>query len=389
MTMNPIPFRPVASKAPQSAEPFFGRLRAILDTVAAHAADLDHDEASPREDIDLLAASGALLAPLAPSFGGQGFGLSSVGAGHLARALRLIGWASLPLGRLYEGHVNALALIQRFGTPEQIGSAAESVREGKLYGVWNTESTDAPLRIEPDSVGFRLRGGKTFASGAGFVACPLVTARISDGPPLMILPPLGARDLHQRADMTAWRAHGMRASASGAFDFSGLAVTEKDIVGAPGDYHAQPHFSGGAWRFLAVQLGGIERLVDEARGHLRSVGRDSDPHQVARMAQAAAAAETARLWVDHASERAEQVADGAGTIAYVNLARGVVERAGLDVLELVHRSVGLPCFQRSHPIERISRDLATYLRQPAPDRALAEAGHWVLQSDGRLADFWP
>lgn len=384
--MKPIPFRPLV---PPSAEPFFGRLRGVLDMVAEHAADLDRDDAPPLEDIGLLAASGALLAPLAVSFGGQGRGTGPAAAGHLARALRLIGWASLPLGRLYEGHVNALVLIQRFGTPEQISRVAGLVREGALCGVWNTESPDAPLRIEPDGAGLRLVGGKTFASGAGFVAAPLVTARTSDGSLLMVLPRLAGHDLDQRADRTAWRAHGMRASASGSFDFSGIAVAADDILGQPGDYHAQPHFSGGAWRFLAVQVGGIERLVDEARGHLRGAGRGNDPHQVARMAQAAAATETARLWVERASQRAEQAANDVECTAYVNLARGVVERAGLDVLELVHRSVGLACFLRDHPIERVSRDLATYLRQPAPDRALAEAGQWVMGSDRRLADLWP
>lgn len=385
-TMTPIPFRAVV---PPSAEPFFDRLRDVLDEVAAHAADLDRDDASPLEDIGLLAASGALLAPLDVPFGGQGFGTKPAAAGHLARALRLIGWASLPLGRLYEGHVNALVLIQRFGTPDQISRAAGLVRDGRLFGVWNTESTEAPLRIEEESAGLRLVGGKIFASGAGFVAAPLVTARTSEGVLLMVLPRLTGRDLAQRADMSAWRAHGMRASASGSFDFTGVAVGEDDILGQPGDYHAQPHFSGGAWRFLAVQLGGIDRLVDEARGHLRHAGRAGDPHQLARMAQAAAAAETARLWVERAADRAEQAANDADCIAYVNLARGVVERAGLDVLELVHRSVGLACFQRSHPIERVSRDLATYLRQPAPDRVLAEAGQWVMGSDTRLADLWP
>jgi hypothetical protein len=39
----------------------------------------------------------------------------------------------------------------------------------------------------------------------------------------------------------------------------------------------------------------------------------------------------------------------------------------LDVLEIVQRSVGLSAFSRASEMERIARDLATYLRQPAPD----------------------
>jgi alkylation response protein AidB-like acyl-CoA dehydrogenase len=99
------------------------------------------------------------------------------------------------------------------------------------------------------------------------------------------------------------------------------------------------------------------------------------------MGQAAEAAETAKLWVMRAGELAEHD-DGRReplrVSAYVNLARSAVERAGLDVLELVHRSVGLAGFLRTHPIERVSRDLATYLRQPAPDRALTAAAAYVL-----------
>jgi hypothetical protein len=36
---------------------------------------------------------------------------------------------------------------------------------------------------------------------------------------------------------------------------------------------------------------------------------------------------------------------------------------------------------RPAPLERIARDLATYLRQPAPDRALTEAAAWVLAAE--------
>jgi len=43
---------------------------------------------------------------------------------------------------------------------------------------------------------------------------------------------------------------------------------------------------------------------------------------------------------------------------------------------------------RPHPIERVSRDLATYLRQPAPDRALTAAAAYVLDRDTSAADLW-
>jgi hypothetical protein len=57
-------------------------------------------------------------------------------------------------------------------------------------------------------------------------------------------------------------------------------------------------------------------------------------------------------------------------------------------MQLTQRSVGLQAFMRPNPIERISRDLATYLRQPGPDRALTDAAEWVLAQPANARDLW-
>lgn len=350
-----------------------GAARLIAPDVDAEAAETDADGAFPARSILAMRAAGLLAAPLPASLGGTLSATDAASADLLCRTLRTVGYASLPLGRLYEGHVNALALIARYGTPGQIARLAADVQAGHLFGVWNTESADG-LRLSPD--GRRLEGRKIFASGAGFVTRPLVTARTGSGEVRMVVPRLLAG---AHADLSAWRAHGMRASATGTVDLSGVGVTAEDRIGQPGDYLRQPFFSVGAWRFAAVQQGGIERLFDELRRHLAATGRGGDPHQLARLGTAAIAVETARLWVECAASRAAAAeADPAAAIAYVNLTRLAVERAGLDVLELTQRSIGLAGFLRSHPVERLSRDLATYLRQPAPDKALTDAAAQIL-----------
>ena len=101
------------------------------------------------------------------------------------------------------------------------------------------------------------------------------------------------------------------------------------------------------------------------------------------------AAQSASLWVERAAQLAEDLArDADEVVAYVNLARLAVERAGLDIIELVQRSVGLAAFMRPSPIERIVRDLSTYLRQPAPDRALTSAASFVLRDERGVTDLW-
>jgi alkylation response protein AidB-like acyl-CoA dehydrogenase len=225
-------------------------------------------------------------------------------------------------------------------------------------------------------------------SGAGFARRALVTARppaAPEAPPQMLLVPLAPGE---RADIAGWTAQGMRASATGAVDFTGLALGADVMIGGPGDYLRQPDFSAGAWRFAAVQCGGVEAVLGALHGHLRRTGRGGDPHQAARLGQAALAAETARLWVNAAALRAEAEPAAAEAATYANLARTAVERAGLDVLELAQRSVGLAAFLRPNPLERLSRDLATYLRQPAPDRALGVAAADILVVDAAPGDLW-
>ena len=339
----------------------------VAERVFSSSSELDQDGAFPADGVRMLSDAGLLTATLPRQFAGGA--LANKG---LFQLLRAVGYGSLPLGRLYEGHVNALLLVITYGDAAQKCAMSQEAGEGALFAVWNTDPADA-LHLVQGSAGYELRGRKILASGAGFVRRPLVTAKDERGRKLMVLPLL---DLPGSADLSSWRAHGMRASATGAVDFTGVRVGEHEILGGDGDYERQPAFSSGAWRFLAVQLGGAERVFDLLREHLRKTGRGADPHQAARLGQAAIAIETAGLWTLRAAEMAEAaVAEVAP--AYVNLARLAVERAALDVIEIAQRSVGLQAFMRPSPLERVCRDLSTYLRQPAPDRALVSAAAFI------------
>ena len=56
-------------------------------------------------------------------------------------------------------------------------------------------------------------------------------------------------------------------------------------------------------------------------------------------------------------------------------------------MELVQRGIGLTGFIRPHPVERISRDLSTYLRQPVPDQAMSDAAGALLGSKLPIGDW--
>ena len=353
----------------------------VAETAFSRAPTHDEDGSFPANDINKLHETSLLAAALPPELGGVG-----LNGPALSEVLQIIGWGSLPLGRLLEGHVNAVQLILRYGGPKQIDRLGEEISQGVLLGVWNTDDRNG-LRMTKNHEGYRLEGRKILASGAGYVERPVVTAADETGHRLMVTPSLRRGE---RVDLSGWTAQGMKASATGVLDFSGLAIGVDDILGDDGDYERQPYFSGGAWRFAAVHAGGMARLLDLLRVHLRDTGRGHDPHQAARLGQAAIAVETAKLWVDQAALVAEEPSarSADAIVAYVNLARLAVERAGLDLMELVHRSIGLQSFMRPNPIERVSRDLATYLRQPGPDRALTGAAAWILLQAVATQDLW-
>ncbi len=347
------------------------------------AADRDAAGIFPAGALAILQAAGLMTAPFPADLGGAGL-VAADAVDRLRDVLRLIGGGDLSVGRLYEGHVNAVALVDRYGTPSQLSRLAADVEDGALCGVWNAEGAN-PVTLEHHAGRWELRGSKILASGAGSLSRPIVPAARGDAI-VMTAPRVHPTAPH---DLSRWTAQGMRSSATGTVDLTGMEIGPDQIIGQDDDYRRQPTFFGGAWRFCAVQLGAIDRLVDLFRADLAARGRGGDPYQRVRIAACATAVETASLWVAQASRMvAEGTRPTAEILAYVGLTRGVTERAGLDVMEAAHRGLGLGSFMRPHPVERVARDLATYLRQPAPDGAMADAAAAVLASAASIRDLW-
>ncbi|PSO17082.1 acyl-CoA dehydrogenase family protein [Bradyrhizobium sp. MOS003] len=320
------------------------------------------------------------MSPFPKEFGGAGLCDPAL-HNELCTILRLLGSADLSVARIYEGHVNAVSLLARYGHRDQMQALSGHVANGGLSAVWGADDAEGLHVIDGNPR--VLRGRKILASGAGFVTDPIVTA-VAEGSQIMCL--LHLTD--QKVDLSGWTAQGMRSTATGAIDLSGTVISSNNVVGVAGDFMRQPHFSGGAWRFCAAHTGAIERLVDLFRDHLVARGRGGDPYQQERLAQCIASAKTARQWVEEAARRLSTDEPGSiNVVAFANLTRMVTERCALDVMEAVQRGVGLTSFVRPHPIERISRDLATYLRQPVPDLAMSDGAKAFLDSRLSVGDF--
>ncbi len=371
----------------------------IADRAFLNAANLDHVGAFPHQEFEQIARAGLLSAPLDRRLGGLGLGIEAAVTYNLLHILKQFGHGNLAIGRIYEGHVNALQLIQTFGTQAQIETYARDARDRhKIFGVWNAEAADGVKLIPLETGRYRLEGCKTFASGCGYVDRPFVNGTLPDGRWQMCVVPMD--QVATVSDSSWWQPSGMRATASYKVDFSGVELDASALIGQPDDYYRQPWLSVGVIRFAAVQLGGAEALFDETRRFLQSLGRTQNPYQEERLGRMAIALESGNLWLKGAADfvaayspifagssivphpQAEQL------VAYANMVRSAIEQICMEVIQACERSVGTRGLLPPTPIERIIRDLTLYLRQPAFDAAFATVGQYVLTHSTPAENLW-
>lgn len=350
------------------------RAQSIAQRLGELGARYDAAPVFPIESIKLLRDAG-LLRTFAPIVaGGEPFPDRDRQYACMMSVLRAIGCADLSVGRLFEGHVNAMLLFDWFGTATQHAALCRNLEAGAFYGVWATEPAPG-VRLLRNDGGWALEGAKSFATGAGGLAHAVITAQPEEGSRRLVI---ADASCSARANLSYWRVRGMRATGSGLYDLSDMKITDEDLLGAAGDYDRDPDFTTGAWRFTAVQLGGIEALLIETREAMTPASRE-DPVQRAKFADAVAAARSAYLWVRECAMRAA-ARDKDGP-AFARMTRGVVERSALDVMELASRLIGTRSAMDGQRIDKIIRDLSLYLRQAGPDYARDQAAIAWLDHD--------
>jgi alkylation response protein AidB-like acyl-CoA dehydrogenase len=423
------------------------KVKKIADYAADRASELDRQGTFPTEEFKQIAAAGLLAAPLSPSLGGLGLGFKTGKTKELLMLLKEIGRGNLAVGRVYEGHVNALQLIQTFGTPEQIETFAADARDrNKIFGVWNAEASDGVkiIPLDEDAISevsseikavrngkYFLQGSKTFASGCGYVERPFVNGVLPDGSWQMCIVPMD--EVETVVDRDWWQPSGMKATISYKVDFTGIELDRSCLIGNPGDYLRQPWLSAGVIRFAAVQLGGAEALFNATRQYLQELNRTSHLNQQERLGRMAIAIESGNLWLYNAAEKIDRYAPIFGgypdlgdrerannplerannplerannplerannplerannhsplLVSYANMVRTAIEQICMDVIQLSQRSIGTLGLLPPHPMERIIRDLSLYLRQPAYDVAIAKIGEYVLSEKVAASDIW-
>lgn len=356
------------------------------------AAENDAVDSFPINTLQKINKAGLLTCSVSSKYGGMNLGLEPGTNAALLTILKSIGSGNLVMGRVLEGHINAQILIEQFGTKEQKQRFAADAFAGKLFGVWNTQADDGTFLSLGKDGSYHLKGSKIFATGTDYVSRPVVTASLPNGSWQMCIVPLD--EVETTNDKSWWHPMGMRSSRSYKINFDETIIPEDNLIGSPGAYYQQPGFSGGSIRFAAVQLGAAEMLLDETRNYLRNLGRTEDPYQKIRLGQMSIALESGNQWLHGAAKQLDLYMLDSTTenserfLTFSNMMRTAIEQICTEVMALCQKCIGARGLNKPYHFERIIRDLNTYLRQPAPDAALADVGRYVLQTDIPASGLW-
>ncbi len=354
---------------------------AFLRAIRSGDEMLDRGLRGPAPELALLREAGLLAAPLPAAQGGRGWGTSAPGAAPMLDVLMTLGGASLPIARIYEGHVNALKLIFAFGTAAQCERVVAAVQDGALLGVWGADSPQ-PVAIASGDGAPVLTGTKAFASGLGDVDLAIIVARCPQGLQMVI----ADASEPARAKHADWDVAAMIGSRSGSFACAGIAAGEDTCLGPVDALFAEPDFHGGLWRLAACYAGALARIavLTAQAAHRRGPVL---PMMEARIARLAIEAESAQHWARRACTAAESGQETcASAICAAVFAREAIEHAAERALAIAERANGTANHRRTSELGRHARNLRFYLRQADLDGKLGMAARLWMQSHVPTSD---
>lgn len=363
-----------------------GAAARLAPRFAARAAEYDATGEFPVDDFADLRTAG-LFGVLVPArLGGAGGGFADyttvayeLARGNGATALVFNMHASVT------GAMSAVdpALASALGVSREALAARDGLlraaAEGSWYAVAMSErgvgSRLSKLSTMYEKVpdGFRIRGSKTFVSGAGHADGYLVAARSAADPSLVsqFLVPAGTDGL--RIERT-WDSLGMRATRSDDLHLDATVPAGTLLGGVEGlalvVAQMMPHWLVAS--YAAVYVGVARAAVDAAVRHLGERGLGSLPAVRARIGRADAAVEAARLVVVEAARLVDAAPGEPETNRWVWRAKLLAGTTAAEVAASMLEAAGTSASRRGHPLERLFRDARCGSLQPATSDVCAD-----------------
>ena len=345
-----------------------------LDQIAAAAGarDCAPEPSFPEAPIALLEASGALA-------WNATLGTVRPPAGEELELVRSVARADAGVGRIVDGHLNAVERLVVHGPAPLRERELAEVRAGRLRaGVWGGDprpDEGFPATIERRGGADVLSGVKTFCSGAGGLDRALVLAR----DPGAARPAAVWIDLTDRASVIVdegwYRSAGLRSSVSHRVMFDGAPVLAR--FGPPGSLSEEPWFSRDALRTAASWVGMADAALAAALAELRARPARGPLEELA-----AGRMLTAQHTITASIERGARAMDNPSPElpAIALHTRAAIATACGTLLEEAARACGSHPFATGGALDRARRDLELFLLQHRLDPSLAAVGAGVLDA---------
>ncbi|MDQ2822554.1 MAG: acyl-CoA/acyl-ACP dehydrogenase [Pseudomonadota bacterium] len=327
-------------------------MTAPLSSLAAFLAELPPLE--PAEQLHRLQLHGFDQVPLP----GAGSGAT------LARwqALAAVGAHDLAVAKLYEGHLDAIAILSEAQMADNIN--------GGLWGTWCAEAPDARLALHNGT----LTGRKAWCSGAADVSHALVSCWNPEGEACLAAVALDQPGVNITNE--GWHAVGMAGSRSVDVLFDGAVATP---VGTPGFYVARPGFWHGGAGVAACWYGAAQALglaLHATIAQRLAAGQPVDPHRLTQLGEVDIALHSTAVLLREAAAHIDAAPFDNGMARALRV-RLAVEACANTVLHAVGRALGAGPLCKSDRIARLFADLPVFLRQSHAERDLATLGRTV------------
>ena len=363
--------------------------------VSDKAVAYDMGNEFPAEVFEELGNAGLLRTAVPVSAGGYGLGVTNGRPLEQWQITRNLAYGDLSVARCYEGHVNAVEMVNSMAHGESREEILRRVaQEGVTLVSWGSEQIKSTAgshleRMLGSSVarrvegGYELSGTKQFATSAGGVSHALVTVRLDDDSVASSnLEQFGIMfvDLDQpgriEIDRSWWNSMGMRATASHKVSFSDAFVPAEHYLFTIKDYLDDNFQAKASPHFATSFSGALRAVLDFTVGYAEKRQKSGDPIIQQHLGQMSLSLHALEAFIDSAGQSwIDGEEDSAIRSAEV---RAFAEQMVNAILEHSHRASGATALLDDYPLGRMTRDLLTYIRHDNIDALIGAAGRAAL-----------
>lgn len=373
--------RNVLEKLPSLAKNVFNK----------RAEEYDRSSKFPLDNFDDLFDIGALALPVDPVLGGLGWAPDYGHVDSLWKMTRAIANVDLSFSRCWEGHNNALMLIDKLATLTQKKRwFSEVIEKGVRWAAWSGEPQKLTpgqkysigTKIEKVSGGYVIRGNKVFATSATGANWAILLVSLAgpggardagDGENSLLMLACDLSDSSISFDSSWWDPIGMRSTSSYKVNFDNTFIPEENCIGHIGEYLTLGMQSCFTPHYAISFLGALEAAYEYALKTVHSQNRESDPYVQHHIAEIKLNIETLDLWSDCVAKKLNQF-DQVGVGIAANKFRYLSQQLAEEGVRKCIQICGARSLNKPAHLERILRDLTIYVQHDNADHILSTIG---------------